>query len=148
MNVNFKYISKKIVAGLMASTMILSTSGCGKYSEIESGGYYLTAAYSFRELKTAKVYVQKNTAGASVVILRSAYLEDGYLCGYEILTDASYKTLQSDVIVNFNLQDYLLSKNLIDSSYSNDDFEKIYSMLKEEYIINEQINEAKINVKK
>lgn len=148
MEIKIKYINKKIIAGLLAGTMALSLTGCGKYSETSTGGYYLTGSYGFSELETANVYIQKNKVGVFVVILKNVSVEDSQLTGYEILTDARYRILNENVVMSFSLQDYLLSKKLINSSYCKNDFEKIYSMLNEEYIINGEIAKEKINKKK
>lgn len=160
---NFKYINKKIIAGLMAGTIMLSLSGCGepKYKEITTGIYELDGSVSLNDLKKYLLLELKINDKTDLYLAYEEKLyEDGtkinnlatgYYYEYINVFDKTvlytyYRDNQKsesvqneNTLINVyeNIEDYLVQFNEIKSSYTKEDLERILNRIKQNWQYNE-----------
>lgn len=163
MKVNFKYINKRMVAGLMAGTIMLSLVGCGepKYKEITTGIYEMDGSVSLNDLKKYLLLELKINDKTDLYL---AYTEringdgaknpgllnfgtyykyinvfDNTALYTEYIDSPKKESVQNEnTLINTyeNIEDYLVQFNEIKSSYTKEDLERILNRIKQNWQYN------------
>lgn len=143
LKINFNYINKKIIAGLLAGTMTLSLAGCGyddKYEVNENGEVELVDTYSYDEVRNFYFLELKTNTGTSSYLARHGDSHINRI--YDVYTNVYLGTIDYDnntfvepenlEIINLEkLDSYLIGFNFIKSSYNKDDLDYLHQQIKE-----------------
>lgn len=155
LKINFNYINKKIIAGLLAGTMTLSLAGCGyddKYEVNENGEVELVDTYSYDEVRNFYFLELKTNDGTASYLARQGigfYQEiydvytNTYLGTIDYEKNRFVKPANVEIINLETLDSYLIGFNFIKSSYNKDDLDCLHQQIKE----NEKLEDNKQKVK-
>lgn len=173
MKLNFKYINKKMLAGIMVGAVAFSIAGCGceaksNYVEISEGVYELSNSIDFSELKDYQLVEMKvdNKVDLYVTYQKEKIFDGVYIDGVTYSLDyitMYYNVLNNEIIyTNYdidqkensiknentllkeeNMFDYLIAYNEIQDSYTKEDIERILGKIKKDWNFTDQKENSK-----
>lgn len=166
---NFKYINKKMLAGIMVGAITFSVAGCGceakpNYVETSKGVYELSNSIDFSELKDYQLvemkvdgkvdlYItEKNTKTLAVYYAKKSAQLVTY---HNVLNNEIIYTVYDDpkkennvenkntLLKEENMFDYLIAYNEIQDSYTKEDIERILGKIKKDWNFTDQKENSK-----